>query len=261
MMATIAQTTSARGGETAERRFFFYLALAMALVIVAGFSTNLAMGRSTFAVPLIYHVHAVVFFGWVVLFTVQSGLIAGHHRLWHRRLGVLAFAYAPLMAILGIAVIVAVMRRSGGPFFFAQNVFLVSNVLLLVTFVGMVFWALRVRRHNGWHRRILVCAMALLTAPGVGRLLPMPLLIPYAWEVGLIVCLVFPLAGMLRDRLRRGSVHKAWYWGIGVPLVVQVVASLVAATPLGIGLTERVVAGTPGGERPMPAFLPPGFVL
>ena len=62
--------------EQSERRFFAWLAVAMALVIVVGFSLNLGMGRSTFAVPLAYHMHAVVFFAWVLFYVAQGVTIA-----------------------------------------------------------------------------------------------------------------------------------------------------------------------------------------
>ena len=42
-------------------RFALKMAVAMALTVVIGFSTQLAMGRSTFASPLRVHLHAVVF--------------------------------------------------------------------------------------------------------------------------------------------------------------------------------------------------------
>ena len=61
-MATIPQT---RREALGEERFFFIMACVMAAIIVAGFSMNLAMGRSTFAVPWTYHLHAAVFFSWV----------------------------------------------------------------------------------------------------------------------------------------------------------------------------------------------------
>ena len=60
----------ARAGE--ELGFYPIMAIAMALIVVVGFSTQLAMGRSTFASPLRVHVHAVLFMGWVALFVAQS---------------------------------------------------------------------------------------------------------------------------------------------------------------------------------------------
>ncbi|MDR7100974.1 hypothetical protein [Croceicoccus sp. BE223] len=260
-MATIADGGLSRGGEHAERRFFLILSVIMVLLVVAGFSMNLALGRSSFAVPVIYHLHAVVFMGWLALYLAQVALVAGNNVALHRRLGMLALGWAPLMVVLGFAVMFTSMRRTGGPFFFDQNEFMLSNTLQLILFMAMVLWALRVRRHIGWHRRIMLIAMAILTGPGLGRLLPMPLMIPHAWRIMIAMTMIFPVIGMIRDWRKRGAVHPAWLWGVGLVFGAQVLADLVAYSPLGLSLTEWVLAGTPGAERPMHAFLPPGFAM
>ena len=46
----------------------------MAAILVAGFSMQLAMGRSSFAAPFVVHLHGVVFFGWVTIFVMQTAL-------------------------------------------------------------------------------------------------------------------------------------------------------------------------------------------
>ena len=46
----------------------------MTLVIVAGFSLQLAMGRSSFAAPWYVHAHAVVFMAWVGIYLTQNVL-------------------------------------------------------------------------------------------------------------------------------------------------------------------------------------------
>lgn len=258
-MATLAAPEGRLTAERRERRFFLVMAMAMSATIVAGFSIHLALGRSSFAVPAIVHLHAVTFMGWLGLYVAQSGLIASGNVLLHRRLGLVAFAMVPLMVILGAGVMTWSLRDHGGPFFFDQNEFLVSNFMLLLAFAGLVIWALRTRRHQGWHRRLMLVAMTILTGPGLGRLLPGPLMIPYAWEILFAATLVFPIIGMIADRRRHGSVHPAYLWGTGAMIAVFLASLAIAETPWAIDLTRQFVAGTPGAARPMEAFLPPGF--
>lgn len=260
-MATAAGTIEHFTPERAERRFFLVMALVMAAIIVAGFAFNFAMGRSSFDVPIVYHIHGAVFFGWIAIYVAQNGLIAANNVALHKRLGLIALLWAPLMVALGFAIMIVSLRRTGGPFFFDQNEFLVSNSFALMCFAGLIFTALRQRRYTGWHRRLMFVAMASLTGPGLGRLLPMPLLMPHAWRIMFLLMMIFPLIGMLADKRRHGRIHPAWFWGVGALLITQAAADLIAYSPIGVSLTEAVLAGSAGAERPMPAFLPPGFTM
>jgi len=103
--------------------------------------------------------------------------------------------------------------------------------------------------------------MAILTGPGLGRLLPMPLLIPNAWTINIAITFVFPLIGMAADLRREGRIHPAYLWGTGIYAGVFLASLALAYSPLGFAFTEAVIAGTPGAERPMEAFLPPGFEM
>ncbi|EPR09715.1 hypothetical protein M527_06190 [Sphingobium indicum IP26] len=259
-MATISdEALRQRGFPDAERNFFRVMAVVMAMVIVAGFTLNLAMGRSTFAVPVVYHVHALVFFGWVALYVAQNWLIAGNHVALHWKLGLLAYGWVPVMVVLGFAIMLTSLRRTGGPFFFDQSEFLFSNSMLLLLFGAMAMTALRRRRHMGWHRRLMMTAMAILTGPGLGRLLPMPLFIPHAWRIGILATLIFPVIGMIADKRRHGHVHAAWFWGVGAIVLTQLLADVIAYSGFGIGITHALLEGTPGSARPIEAFLPPAF--
>lgn len=251
-MATIISPADT---ERAERKFFFVMACIMAATIVAGFSTNLLMGRSSFSVPLIFHVHAFVFMGWVGLYLLQTGLIATDRIALHRRLGWLAAIWVPAMVALGLTMAV-ISARNGGPFFFDVNEFLIGNALSLLTFAALVTAAIRLRRRTDWHRRLMFCAMAILTGPGLGRLLPMPLLIPWAWWTAALASLIFPVVAMLVDRRRRGSVHRAWLWGIFATPAALLLGDLIAYSQVGIDATNAIIAGTPGAERPLHAYLP-----
>jgi len=259
-MATLIESGAPdSGAEQAERNFFRAMATVISVIIVAGFAFNLAMGRSTFAVPITYHIHAFVFFGWVALYLSQNWLIAANNIALHRTLGKLAYAWVPAMVVMGFVIMITSLQRTGGPFFFDQNEFLFSNSMLLVLFGAMVFTALRRRRYTGWHRRLMLSAMSILTGPGLGRLLPMPLFIPNAWRIMMVITLVFPVIGMIADKRRLGRVHPAYYWGVGAIIVVQVIADVLAYSAWGVSVTQSIVGGTSGGERPMAAFLPPGI--
>jgi len=84
IMATIAERPLAPGS---EERFFLRAAIAMALLVVAGFSLDLATGRSTFASPPLLHAHAITFMGWVVIYLLQNIFVASGRADLHRRLG------------------------------------------------------------------------------------------------------------------------------------------------------------------------------
>lgn len=240
--------------------FFFKTAIAMAAVLAAGFSVNLWAGRSSFSLPLIFHLHAFVFFGWTALYVTQTLLVGRGSLALHRRLGWLAALWIPAMVVLGFTITLHSLRTTGGPFFFDQPTFLIGNPVGVLTFAGLAVAAIRLRRRTDWHRRLMFCAMAGLTGPGFGRLLPLPFMIPWSWfAASLVMPMVFPLIGILADKRRTGSVHPAWWWGAGILAGSFCLGQAIAYSPLGVALTRAVVDGTPGAARPMQAFLPPGF--
>ena len=254
-MATIPYSTDT---DRSEARFFFTMACLMAATIVAGFSFNLITGRSSFGMPWLVHFHAWVMMGWVGLYLTQNFLVFSDNLALHRRLGWLSVVWLPAIAVMGLLITRYSLQQLGGPFFFDQNEFLISNPTMLLLAVGLAGWAVTVRANTGWHRRLMYCSFAILTGPGIGRLMPNPLLEPYAWWIGAVgTPLLFPIVGMLADKRRYGKVHPAWFCGVGGVIGLQVVADLIAYSPMGIEFTQWFIAGTPGAERTMAAFLPP----
>ena len=69
-MATLAETRLTPAAD--DTRFFMFAAFGMAFTVAAGFSLQLAMGRSSFAAPPLVHAHALVFMGWVTLYVLQN---------------------------------------------------------------------------------------------------------------------------------------------------------------------------------------------
>src|SRR5438046_1350259 len=106
--APIDRTLAPRLG---DERFFLGAAIAMTAVIVAGFSTQLAMGRSTFYSPPLVHAHAIMFMGWVTIYLLQNILVTTNRMALHRRLGWVAAGWIVPMIILGFGVTIAMVRR------------------------------------------------------------------------------------------------------------------------------------------------------
>lgn len=254
-MATIAQARISPG--VGDERFFLRGAIVMTILIVAGFSYHLAMGRSSFSSPLRVHAHAVVFMGWVGIYLLQNIFAASGRMNLHRKLGWIAAAWLVPMIILGFVVTVAMVRLGNTPFFFRPVQFLIFDPVAILTFAGLTLAAIALRRRTQWHRRLHFCAMTILLHPALGRLLPGPALVPWAWESLFAVSLLFPIAGMAADFRRSGQVHPAWHVGIGTMIASFLLVEALTYGPLGAPIHSWVVSGSPGEAVPPFDFPPP----
>ena len=254
-MATLAQPPLESSG--GDERFFLRSAIIMAAIIAAGFSLQLGMGRSTFASPVRVHVHAILFMGWVAIYLTQNVLVAMDRVDLHRRLGWIAAVWMIPMVISGFVVTAIMVRNGTVPFFFRPLQFLVFDPMTVSGFAGLTVSAILLRRRTDWHRRLHFCGMALLLAPGVGRLLPMPFIQPWAWEATFAVTLLFPLAGIWADLRRSGRAHPAWMWGIGVMAAVFLLTQAITYGPVGTALYDAVTEGSRGADIAPLEFAPP----
>ena len=239
-----------------DERFFLTMAIVMMAVIFIGFSTQLAMGRSTFARPLVVHAHAVVFMGWVVLYLLQNVFVSRGSMALHRTLGWIGVVWIVAMIALGTTVTVAMVQRGGVPFFFTPLSFLIFDPMTVLTFAALSWTAVALRRQTDWHRRLHYCGMAMLLGPAFGRLLPVPFLIPYAYEAAFVQGLIFPVIGMIEDWRRNGRIHPAWWWGLGAMIGSLLAIELLTYSPIGEALYRFVTAGTPGAAVPALAYPP-----
>jgi hypothetical protein len=253
-MATLAPAQ--QHTDTADS-FFRTLAIAMALTIVGGFSLHFAMGRSTFAARSLVHVHALAFMGWVGIFVMQASLATRGPISLHRRLGWIGAGWIGLLILVGIWISVDVTQRGIAPFFFRPQYFLIANPMGMFCFAILAWSAIRLRKQTDWHMRLHICAMAAIIGPAFGRLLPMPLLIPHAFDIAVLAGLIFPIVGIIRDRRRDGRVHPAWWAGTLAILVTLPLAHLIAYSPVGDAIYAAVTAGHPGANVPGLEFAPP----
>lgn len=254
-MATLAQQPMAPAA--GDERFFLRAAILMAITIVSGFSFQYMMGRSTFGAPIRVHIHAFFFMGWVAIYLLQNIFVATGRMKLHRRLGWIAAFWIIPMVFMGCFVTAVMVRNGTVPFFFRPLQFLVFDPVTVFAFAGLTVAAVRLRRRTEWHRRLHFCGMSLLLGPAFGRLLPMPLMQPWAWEAAFAVCLLFPIAGMIADIRRSGHIHPAWHWGVGTMVAALFVTEAITYSPLGTSIYQEVTKGSPGASIAPLAFAPP----
>jgi hypothetical protein len=257
-MATLAQQPVAPAA--GDERFFLRGAIVMTIMIIAGFSLQYLMGRSTFGAPLRVHIHAFFFMGWVGIYLLQNIFVATDRMYLHRRLGWVAAAWMVPMIVMGCLVTVAMVRNAYVPFFFRPLQFLVFDPLTVLTFAGLTTAAIVMRRRTEWHRRLHFCAMSLLLGPAFGRLLPMPLLQPWAWEAAFAVTMLFPMAGVWADIRRNGRVHPAWLYGMATMIASFVLIEAITYSAVGTAIYDAVTKGSPGASvGPLDFGTPPAM--
>lgn len=242
---------------TGDRTFIRNLITVMAVVLVGGFVAQLGAGRSSFNAPAIVHVHAFLFMGWVGIVLTQVWLATAGNMKAHRQIGMLALAWAVALLLVGTLVTSAAVQTGRTPFFFQPQHFIIANPLTLYASIGLLGAAVLLRHRPDWHARLQVGSFVLLMGPGFGRLLPMPMMIPYAHEIAALVALVFPVAGMFHDWRAHGRVHPAWLWGIAVLVGATLLSRAVGFSPAGEFVYEAIVAGTPMAEVSGLEFPPP----
>lgn len=107
--------------------------------------------------------------------------------------------------------------------------------------------------------RNLATGMALILVAGFVRLLPMPLLPSYAFEIAGLAALIFPPIAVLYDWRIHGRPHPAWFWGIGMLTGATLLARVIGFSPVGEAVYEALVADTPlAGTSGLDFPPPPG---
>lgn len=246
-----------------DRKFVRNCITLMAIILVAGFVVQLGTGRSSFNAPPIVHLHAVLFMGWIAITLTQVWLANAGAKALHLQLGILAVVWACAMLVVGTLVSLNVVQSQRVPFFFQPQHFLLADIATLLGFFGLFTAAVMLRRKPDWHSRLQISAFVLLMGPGLGRLLPMPFLPPYAFEIAAMLALIVPLIGMVRDRRVHGRIHPAWLSSLIVLTALMVFVRVVAFSPAGDAIYAAVTqgskaAGSDGRAFPAPPGPPPG---
>lgn len=212
--------------ERGDEYFFRTMGMFLALLVIAGFGFNIGGGWVSLAeFPVLIFVHAAVFMFWIGLFIVQPTLIGRNNLALHRRVGWAGVVLALLMVWLGWEASIDMMRRRTD---FRDGVTLSIQMSTMAMFALLVFAAIALRRRSDWHRRLMLCATIILTAPAVARLMPL-WLGPFTLLAILGILVGLMAVGLTHDRRRHGRFHPAYWWGMAV-----LVLGTAAMIPVGL---------------------------
>jgi len=248
MAITHAQPTIAPARVAYDRVFYSSIAVVMASMVFTGFArtyygplvlggtrATLSGGPWTFFV----HAHATLFTAWVLLFVVQTALVAGRRVALHRRLGIAGGVLAAAMVVAGLAIAINNARQGGAPPGVDPLAFMAVPLFDLVLFSGFVIAALKLRRNKEAHKRLMLLAYVSIIAAAAARLPGVPLGSPPAFFG---IALSFAVAGVVYDFFSRGRVHKAYVAG-GIILLISVPLRLaISATPIWRAFAEWLVS-------------------
>jgi len=234
-MATAASPRLLFSPAATDRKFYTGMAIAMLFTALFGFSRTYFLGlisgharTITGRVPnATVHLHALLFMSWLVLFIVQTSLVATHRVKVHRKLGYFGVVLAAAMIVVGGRTAIEAARLGAvppgaNPWNFTAIPF-GDLTTFAIFFLAAVLW----RNDKDKHKRLMVLATACLMSaalvrwPGVLRIGPL---------LSYVLTLLFPIAGIVYDRWSRGRVHAVYWWGLalivlGVPVRVALLGS------------------------------------
>jgi uncharacterized membrane protein len=154
-----------------DRNFFLAYVALLWCGILGGFVPEIvqhvAQRKPPF--PLIVHVHAAVFLGWLVLLTAQVLLIRRRRADLHRTLGTAAMGLAALMVIVGPATAFTMQRYHWGTPE-SDPPFLAIQLTDIVAFAGLAAIAFLRRADSPAHKRLMLLATLYISDAGFARL-------------------------------------------------------------------------------------------
>ena len=215
----------------AERRFYRWVAIAVAAVVFAGFARTyyLKLAFGTPPLPALLQLHGLVMTLWFVLFIVQTQLVAFGRTDLHRRLGVFGALLAAAVLVIGpiVAVTAARLGHSPGP---PPLVFLAVPLADMLVFAILVGCALWFRRRSDIHKRLMLLSCVGLLTAAIARV-PVGII----HDRGIVGYFSLTILGVIAcaayDTLRHRRLHPAFGWGAGLVILSWPLRLFLAGTP------------------------------
>lgn len=225
LTTTLAPRSPARVAGAHDRLFYGAMAVALGVTVFAGFASTYYLRffadgpRATLSggpFTALVHVHGALFTAWVLLFIVQTALVASRRVAVHRRLGVAGAVLAAAMVAAGTFTAIATAARGGAPTGVDPLAFLIIPIFDMVLFATFVSAALALRRDKEAHKRLMLLAYVSIVVAAVARL---PGVLPLGPLAFFGLTFLFVVVAAIYDFLSRRHVHKVYVWGGALILV------------------------------------------
>jgi uncharacterized membrane protein YozB (DUF420 family) len=197
-----------------DRAFYTGMAVAVIATIYRGFARSYFLRGQYFSTPLapIAKLHGAVFLSWVLLFLVQTVLVARRRRDFHRRLGIVGAVLAGGIVVVGTAIAVVSMRHNFGSGNEGALSFFAIPVGDMLVFPILVAAAFAWRRQPEAHKRLMLLATISILDAAVAR---WPVAIMAKGPVAFFaVTDLFIAVGVVFDVASRRRVHRTYVWGV-----------------------------------------------
>jgi hypothetical protein len=242
-------TLAIKNARTPGKLFFVAMASAVILTVFVGFAPTFYL-RGSFTqdrpMSVLLHVHGLVFSAWVIVFLVQTLLIARGSRRLHQRLGWVAVGIAATMVSLVVAAVVEELRRVNG--FPPPPLALALSAFDIIVFSILVSAAIYCRTQPDWHKRLIVSATIVLLGAPMFRVVIHYFRISDMSKVGLVSTLMvdaFFIPCFAYDLVTRRRIHPAFCVGLGLIILDQIAQAKVVTWGPWVDLSmalQRLVA-------------------
>ena len=228
-----------------DRWIFVFMAAWFIAIVLTGFipdsimKVGLAEAGKRPPFPLVLHMHAVAMGSFLLLLLIQTVLMATGRCELHKRVGIAAFVFVPVLVVIGSVLAPTIYHQVWN---FAQTgpadlrpkmqerLIELDNILMLQIRIGVLFplfmsiGLLARGMNSGLHKRMIFLATAMPLPAAIDRMQWLPTTLP-ASPVATdlyILAAVSPL--FVWDVVRNRRVHEAyWIWlAVNVPVALLV---------------------------------------
>ena len=257
--STVALPSAGRIARHASRYYVRMAVICLAVGLV-GFAPTywVPLVRGTLDVAPLTHVHALFFYGWLILFLRQTTLVASGQVARHRELGIAGVALGSGMCFVGLGMAIGSLKRvlalgagDGG------RAFSIVSFSAVVLFAGLFAAAVVNARKPEVHKRLMLLTTVSMLQAGIGRWSLLFLAPPQVAGASLVQPPVVVTLGpalvndllivfaMIHDYRTRGRVHPAYWWGGAFVLAVQIIRVPLSTTHAWMRITDWLLAMSP----------------